>query len=533
MPIRMERDPQRNRPQRNRDPRRPGGGGGGGLGSLLPYLLMFLFRKPKLLIPVLIIGGLYYFFSGGCNVESNFSPANPANPDAGIDANTDADPSQFSFGAALSEERFDKAQVFEPLTYATTLPPRVSLQQYAPTPQHQGQQGSCVGWASSFAARTILHSRATGQPANQVAFSPSYLYNQIALRGCQGAYMLDAMKAMQQGGTLPIRQYPYDDDSCSDMPNSSEQAAAERFRIKGYNRLTLGANNYQIDMNAMRQNLAQGAPVVIGMQVGGSFMQAMRGREHWQPNRRDYSKYGYSGHAMTVIGYDDNYPGGGAFQLQNSWGTDWGDGGYAWVNYDDFQEFTREAYGLHPMGSAEDRNFDPNRLAVQLGLVNNATADLIDLRPTGDNTFRTTRPLSPGDKFKLAVTNSVECYTYVFGQETDGSSYVLFPYTEKHSAYCGIIGTRVFPRDYSMTPDNIGDRDYFAVVISKTELDYDRLNAQLSSARGGTYGDKLDRVLGDRQVRRPNFSQDGQAIAFDAELNGATAVGLVVEVDKR
>ena len=69
----------------------------------------------------------------------------------------------------------------------------VSLREYAPERLNQGRQGSCVGWSSAYAARTILHSRATGQDPNSVTFSPSYLYNQIALSGCQGAYINEAM----------------------------------------------------------------------------------------------------------------------------------------------------------------------------------------------------------------------------------------------------------------------------------------------------------------------------------------------------
>lgn len=70
-------------------------------------------------------------------------------------------------------------------------------------------------------------------------------------------------------------------------------------------------------------------------------------------------------------------------------------------------------------------------------------------------------------KFKLEVTNNIECYTYILGQETDGSSYVLFPYTPKHSPYCGITGTRVFPKDYSMQADNIGNKDFVAIIVTK------------------------------------------------------------------
>ncbi|MEH0069911.1 hypothetical protein V6L77_05615 [Pannonibacter sp. Pt2-lr] len=39
------------------------------------------------------------------------------------------------------------------------LPPRVSLKAFAPTPGDQGQQGSCVGWASAYAARTLSEAR--------------------------------------------------------------------------------------------------------------------------------------------------------------------------------------------------------------------------------------------------------------------------------------------------------------------------------------------------------------------------------------
>jgi C1A family cysteine protease len=57
---------------------------------------------------------------------------------------------------------------------------------------------------------------------------------------------------------------------------------------------------------------------------------------------------GFGGHAMCVIGYDDRKE-GGAFQIMNSWGNDWGVNGIGWVLYKDFKHFVREAYGLDPM----------------------------------------------------------------------------------------------------------------------------------------------------------------------------------------
>ena len=518
MPIRMEED----NPQDNNKNNRGGGGGGGNFMRILPLILLFIFKRPKLILPALLIGGVWYFFFGGKEMLSGGLPADQNNAD-------------FFFGATLSEERFDQAQVFEPLAYgfgnSNSLPSTVSLERFAPSPLHQGQQGSCVGWASAYSARTILESRATGRPPNDIAFSPAYLYNQIALSGCQGAYMLDAMKAMRQNGSLPFNQFRYNANSCSQKPGSNDIRSGRQYTIKGYNRLTVGANNYKPDLLAIKQNLAQGAPVVIGMQVGGTFMSRMLGQNTWNPSQRDYSLRGFSGHAMTVIGYDDNRE-GGAFHIMNSWGQDWGNRGKAWVRYRDFEYFVKEAYGLYPMGSSEDTKFDENKMAVEFGLLDNSTQSTIALKQKGDMVFQTVSPISKGDKFKIIIANSVECYIYIFGQETDGSSYVLFPYTNKHSPYCGITGTRLFPKNESLTADNIGNKDQMAIVITKNEIDFNQFNSQINSSLQNTYVGKLREALANQRVNTVNF-QAGKTIAFNAQLNGKNAVGMVVEIDKR
>lgn len=521
MPIRIEPDdPQSGRRSSQNNNSGGSSGMGGALLKFLPFILMFVFKRPKLLIPILIIGGIWYFFFGGQEMFSG-EESSASHP-------------EFSLGAALSETEYDKAEVFEPLAYGSfnQLPARVSLEQYAPSRRHQGQQGSCVGWASAYAARTILQSKATGQSPNSVAFSPAFLYNQIALDGCQGAYMLEAMKTMYQEGALPFNQFSYDDRSCSKSPDGSQLRAAQQYKIKGYNRLSeTGEPSSPPDVQAIRQNLAQGAPVVIGMMVGGTFMSRMVGQNLWRPTQSDYSMRGFSGHAMCVIGYDDNME-GGAFQLMNSWGEDWGNRGMAWVRYADFERFTKEAYGLYPMGSANQQAVDQNKLAVEFGLLDVASQKTIALRQAGDLLFKTAQPIRKGDKFKILLANTVECYTYVFGQETDGSSYVLFPYTEKHSPYCGITGTRLFPKDESLKADDIGNSDFMAIVISKTALDAPRFNQRINSSRQRTYAEKLKEALADQRVTSVAFQAD-KTIAFKADTKGKNAVGMVLQIDKQ
>lgn len=64
----------------------------------------------------------------------------------------------------------------------------------------------------------------------------------------------------------------------------------------------------------------------------------------------------FSGHAVTVIGWDDDYsrfnfedyhrpPADGAWLVKNSWGEDSGDEGYLWISYYDLYAFNTDVWG--------------------------------------------------------------------------------------------------------------------------------------------------------------------------------------------
>lgn len=519
MAIRMEKDEPRKQPSGGGQ-KQTGGSGGSSLMRWLPLILFFVFKRPKLLIPILLVGAVWYFFLGGQDMLSG-----------GGQSYEDEPSHQFSLGATLDEEVYSQALAYEPLSYGTAgqaaLPPKASLERYAPQRRHQGSQGSCVGWASAYAAGTILQAKASGKDPNSIAFSPAYLYNQIALSDCQGAYMLDAMKTMQQYGNLPFSQFRYDERTCANPPSPSQRQAGQQYRIQGFDRLTRSASDVKPDLLAVKQHVAQGYPVVIGMMVGGSFMADMARQRLWQPNQRDYSMRGYSGHAMCVIGYDDQMQ-GGAFQIMNSWGEDWGDRGVCWVKYRDFDYFVKEAYGVYPTATAKEQS----QMAVEFGLLDVNTQNIIGLAKKDEMVFQTIKPIKKGDKFKVLIANSIECHVYVFGQEADGSSYVLFPYTEQHSPYCGITGTRLFPRDYSMVADQVGNKDFIAVVLSKEPLDFKQFNNRLNASRAGNYAAKLREVLGSDRITKLNF-KPAKTVSFQAETEGKNAVGMVIEIDKQ
>lgn len=527
MPIRVvPDDPNGGQQQRRRQPQTPRQtGGGGGLGSFLPAILGILFKKPKLLLILLIIGAVFYFMGGLDGCMGNMAMDDQSN--SGVQ-----DESGWFRGAEFDKDKYDKTDVYAPLAdnRKNPLPEKVTLRKYCPTPLNQGSQGSCVGWSSAYAARTIMHARQTGINPNQVAFSPASLYNQISLPNCQGAYIPNAMEVMQEKGVLPLRDFPYDESNCSRTANRQGMQAATQYRTKGFNRLTPSGQPSGVSILGIKQNLAQGAPVVIGMMVGQSFMQRMMGRKLWLPSQSDYQMRGFGGHAMCVIGYDDYYE-GGAFEIMNSWGTDWGDGGFGWVKYNDFEYFTKEAFGLYPMGNADQRN--ASRFTMAFGLVQADGVSNIPLKKVGGNVFETVRPIAKMTKFKIEVQNTVECYTYVFGQETDGSTYEIFPYTKKHSPYCGITGTRVFPSDASLQADNIGSKDWFVIIVTKQPIDYLKAKAAINAAAGSSYAQRINNAFGGALKSNVNYVVKGSNFGFDTEVQGTQAVAMVIGVNKQ
>jgi hypothetical protein len=502
-----------------------GGGGGGGLFNLLP-LLFGLFRS-KVGIVVLLIGVAAWFFLGqkGCG---------------GIVQTV----SQFATGGNLDPREFSKAPVYEGQSdddIKNPLPEYISLAKFAPARQNQGHQGSCVAWSSAYGAHTILEAASRGTNPDQTAFSPSYMYNQIGMDGCQGSYIIRAMELMQKKGGVPFNSFPYTDQDCSQQPPSNLDAMAAQNKIHGYNRLTTTEDPEGINIRAVKEHLAKDAPVIIGMMVGGSFMEGMMGQKLWQPTDQDRSQMGFGGHAMCVIGYDDRLN-GGAFQLMNSWGPEWGENGIGWIRYGDFKEFVREAYGLDPLpkeGEALNKPFDCEIGLMQVD-IKGKPLSYIPLQNSGSNVFTTSSTVHVGDRFKLEVKNSTECYVYVFGRETDGSSYTLFPYPSKndpaktaYSAYCGITGYRLFPKGKSMGPDSIGTKDYMAVVVSKDELNWYQLNETISKNKT-SYQASVAAALSGMASGRISVSNTGKGnLRFTAPAGEKGIAYAIVEINKR
>lgn len=224
--------------------------------------------------------------------------------------------------------------------YRNYLPAAADLSVWFPPVGNQGNQDSCVAWSTTYYMRSYYLIRAGSTSSVQSALSPSFVFNQSPRgRSCQGGMPIYvAFDFLKQNGAPFLTTFPYRESSCSELPSESAVLQAKNFRIRGWRKIEESASlsgKRGLELDDVKSQLAAGNPVVFGMMTPDAF-QTFKGFGVYDSTSR-----GDSGHAMTLVGYDDSRR---AFRLINSWGNDWGDRGYAWISYSSFSATVEEAY---------------------------------------------------------------------------------------------------------------------------------------------------------------------------------------------
>ncbi len=213
------------------------------------------------------------------------------------------------------------------------LPSKVDLSKEMPPVVNQGRQNSCVAFSTGYYTKSYYEYKKNkwkydppilgGQ--GEHVFSPAYIYNQINGGRDQGSYFPDALDLVISRGVPPWKYMPYKETDYLTKPAEFVHEIAQKFKAKNYKRIPFD------HLEAIKSELANGNPVVFGMVIDDNF---------YNLGANVYDTLGgrqYGGHAMTLVGYDDNKrsPKGdiGAFKIINSWGTQWGDRGFGWISY--------------------------------------------------------------------------------------------------------------------------------------------------------------------------------------------------------
>lgn len=229
-------------------------------------------------------------------------------------------------------------------------PPAVDLSGLFPPPGYQGGQGTCAAWATSYAARAFLMANERGgRPLTTAeAPSPDYVYGRVkgGVADCRsGMLMKTALDILKNEGVVPWSDFPHVKDQCPLTVPDTVRSKAARLRIgdwKKIDRKDKDDDKSPLVIEDLKSQLAARRPVVVSYPVSEAFVSPGPGKGIWK------GEPGPGSHALAVVGYDNEKQ---ALRVMNSWGIGWGDGGFAWIDYDTFVKNAGEAYVLFPPGT--------------------------------------------------------------------------------------------------------------------------------------------------------------------------------------
>jgi C1A family cysteine protease len=205
------------------------------------------------------------------------------------------------------------------------LPVKIDLRSKWENVYTQGELGSCT-------SNAICSAFTYDQNKQHLEkFEPSRLflyYNERNMEGTpdydSGATIRDGIQAINTQGLCDESLWPYDIKKFTEKPSDNCYMEAKYHKCIKYRRISK-------DINQLKAALCNGLPFVFGFNVYDSFENSdWNPSTHIMPQPKE-SENVLGGHAVCAVGYSDNKK---CFLVRNSWGEEWGIGGYFLMGYD-------------------------------------------------------------------------------------------------------------------------------------------------------------------------------------------------------
>ena len=461
---------------------------------------------------------------------------------------------QRSTGLLFDDEAYQRTPLkaknvsFQDVVTETTT---ASLKDFVPLIDNQGGYGTCVGWSSAYYGRTILEARLsnnTDQAAiTENAYSPAFTYLQANVENdynCQGgAFIAKALQAMVDKGV------PYKKDfnvMCETKIPEDIFVQAEDHKIEDFTRLFDSDEPDEVKLDEVKRSLLNGNPVIIGFKVENSFFSA---KNVYEPDNLGTD----GGHAMCVIGYDDDKY-GGAFEIINSWGDTWGNEGYMWIRYADFPKYAPYAFEMIPQtsspkekttlaGELELRLRDNSTMEVNRGEGNYSGSvfgyqDVViedESQSIGD--YVTSESYPTETRYQMITKVNQPSYVYVLGADSENENSLLFPNDESISPYINSDKAEMTipyagPKKKAYFRLNKAvESDFSIVIFSLEKIDMAAVKEQLDKMEGKLL-DKLYIIFGDKLINKEEVELMEEKMGFTAEFEEGSMAMMILDIKR-
>jgi C1A family cysteine protease len=390
------------------------------------------------------------------------------------------------------------------------LPSSYSLREYAP-PVGEQEGGTCVGWATAYAGLSILENIKLNNRNDSLktenAFSPYFTYTLSKFdedNECsEGTYIEMALNTLQNVGA--IRQMEFNSvcipaessfglerilqDSTGSIDVTKLIPEIKNNRLESF----IPISGVEVVQNT-KYYLNRKMPVVISVNMYQSIVDNLVS-DVWNGVIDDYP----GGHAMCIVGYDDNKF-GGAFEIMNSWGKEYGDNGFIWFRYEDFAKEVKAAYALSGMeNTTSEKNLD-NDFNITLSAIGTNSSKLLAIDQS-DNYFDrakfssqnslsnlyTVRYSDVDDKYRLSISSisSNPYYVYIFSYAGERQRINLESSFVNRMNVLDISNGLILPSNsysaFTLTDDGYNEKPY-CLLVSKKPLEENRIITSLKSS---------------------------------------------------
>lgn len=255
-----------------------------------------------------------------------------------------------------------------PALNTANLPARCDLSSQLPQAYSQGNQASSVGFALGYAIKSYTENKKSSKPVNlsklsvknpddqKYFFSPKYIYNATNQGKDQGGSLLQGLVLLSSQGILSWSELPYTYDDYRSRTFLNEVGSI-RNRIFEFRRIS----PHKIQL--IKAYLRDGHPLPASVLFYSDYTGHNKGQVLSKPNGEFMGVQ-----AVVLAGYDDSKK---AFKFLNSWGNEWGDDGYGWIDYKLFQRTVQSIYWVndpsHVPSPSDFAKSYPNEITASRG----------------------------------------------------------------------------------------------------------------------------------------------------------------------
>ncbi len=227
---------------------------------------------------------------------------------------------------------------------AAQLPPMVDLRSFCSPVEDQRKTGTCV--ANAVVGALELLQRKEGHSTQDLSRMFVY-YNSRKMHDRQhedkGTGVQTAMASILAFGVCEERLWPFAEVNIHSAPTEACYANAMHYRGVEFARIQQGT--------PLTHVLAAGLPVVISVVLPREAYDAAHQTGVMSLPASGGTAHQHSGHSMLAVGYD---LGQQAYIIRNSWGEQWGKGGYFMMPFSIFEQVgaARENWAIGSLGKA-------------------------------------------------------------------------------------------------------------------------------------------------------------------------------------